>query len=75
VETVGKEVCVAICTAGETSGCFVIAELCEALKGGEGEGEGSRETLKGWFGPAVVKKIEAGEAKGKTILLEKIAAL
>ncbi|KAJ7856725.1 armadillo-type protein [Mycena olivaceomarginata] len=75
VETVGKEVCVAICTAGEASGCFVIAELCEALKGGEGEGEGSRETLKGWFGPAVVKKIEAGEAKGKTILLEKIAAL
>ncbi|KAF8218254.1 armadillo-type protein [Mycena galopus ATCC 62051] len=73
VETVGKEVCVAMCTKGECSGCFVIAELCEALTGDGGKD--ARKTLKGWFGSAVVKDIEAGEAKGKKILLEKIAAL
>ncbi|KAJ7139088.1 puf family RNA-binding protein [Mycena epipterygia] len=73
VETVGKEVCVAMCTKGEANGAFVIAELCEALKGDDGKS--SRKTLKGWFGAAVVKEIENGEAKGKKILLEKIAAL
>ncbi|KAJ6475719.1 armadillo-type protein [Mycena vitilis] len=71
VETVGKEVCVGMCTKGERNGAFVIAELCEALKGGKA----ARKTVKGWFGPAVLKDIESGEAKGKKILLEKIAAL
>ncbi|KAJ6551671.1 puf family RNA-binding protein [Mycena capillaripes] len=73
IDTVGKEVCVGICTKGERNGAFVIAELCEALK--EDDGKSARKTLKGWFGPAVVKEIEDGEAKGKNILLEKIAAL
>ncbi|KAJ6535952.1 armadillo-type protein [Mycena vulgaris] len=73
MDAVGKEVCVAMCTAGECNGAFVIAELCEALQGDGGAA--GRKTLKGWFGPAVVKEIENGEAKGKKILLEKIAAL
>ncbi|KAF7377819.1 PUM-HD domain-containing protein [Mycena sanguinolenta] len=71
VETLGKEVSVAMCTTAACNGCFVIAELCEAVKGDKD----GRKTLKDWFGPAVVKEIEAGEAKGKKILLEKIAAL
>ncbi|KAJ7916192.1 armadillo-type protein [Mycena leptocephala] len=37
-------------------------------------GKAARKTLKDWFGSAVVKEIENGEAKGKKILLEKIAA-
>ncbi|KAJ7148678.1 armadillo-type protein [Mycena crocata] len=73
VETVGKEVCIAFCTEGECNGAFVIAELCEALKGDGGES--ARKKLKSWFGAPVVKQIESGEAKGKKILLEKIAAL
>ncbi|KAJ7661236.1 puf family RNA-binding protein [Mycena rosella] len=73
MDTVGREVCVAMCTKGECNGAFVVAELCEALKGDEGAA--GRKTLEGWFGPAVVKEIENGEAKGRKILLEKIAAL
>jgi pumilio family protein 6 len=73
MDTVGKEVCVAICTKGDRNGAFVIAELCEALNGDGGKA--ARKTLKDWFGSAVVKEIENGEAKGKKILLEKITAL
>ncbi|KAK7052431.1 PUM-HD domain-containing protein [Favolaschia claudopus] len=70
METIGKEVCVGMCSMGQCGGCFVIAELCEAVKGDE-----AKRTLKGWFGPTVVKEIEAGDAKGKKILLDKLAAL
>ncbi|KAJ7471227.1 armadillo-type protein [Mycena galericulata] len=73
MDSVGKEVCVAMCTKGERNGAFVIAELCEAVKGDDAES--ARKTLKAWFGPAVVKETENGEAKGRKILLEKIAAL
>ncbi|KAJ7025570.1 armadillo-type protein [Mycena alexandri] len=76
VEEVGKEVVVAMCTKGERNGAFVVAELCEALMGKEGdEAKEAREKLKGWFGKEVVKEIEGGETKGKKVLLEKIAAL
>ncbi|KAJ7713153.1 armadillo-type protein [Mycena metata] len=77
MEEVGKEVVVAMCTKGERNGAFVVAELCEALMGKEGEeAKESRKTLKGWFGKEVVKEIEGrGETKGKKVLLEKIAAL
>ncbi|KAJ7718348.1 hypothetical protein B0H16DRAFT_1797584 [Mycena metata] len=68
VEEVGKEVVVAMCMKGERNGAFVVAELCEALMGKEGEeAKEARKTLKGWFGKEVTK--------GKKVLLEKIAAL
>ncbi|KAJ7720293.1 armadillo-type protein [Mycena maculata] len=73
MDAVGKEVCIAMCNKGECNGAFVVAELCEALKGAQGEA--ARKTLKGWFGAPVVKEIEGGEAKGKKILLEKISTL
>ncbi|KAJ7621062.1 armadillo-type protein [Roridomyces roridus] len=71
VDTVGHEVCVAMCTKGERNGAFVVAELCGALK----EADESKQTLQAWFTPAVVKAIEDGEGKGKNILLEKISTL
>ncbi|KAJ6617539.1 puf family RNA-binding protein [Mycena sp. CBHHK59/15] len=73
VDTVGKEVCVEMCTKGERNGAFVLAELCEALNAPGGEA--ARKTMKSWFSADVVKDIESGEAKGKKLLLEKIAAL
>lgn len=72
VNTVGMDATVAMCV-GDGNGAFVVAELCEAL---------IRENLieekvevKGWFGEKVVQEIEAGQAKGKKVLLEKIALL
>ncbi|KAJ7198843.1 armadillo-type protein [Mycena pura] len=73
VDTVGREVCIAMCTQGECNGAFVVAELCAAVMG-EG-GEAARETLKKWFDAEAVKRIEAGNAKGTNVLLGKIAAL
>ncbi|KAJ7242963.1 hypothetical protein C8J57DRAFT_65160, partial [Mycena rebaudengoi] len=73
LDSVGKEVCIAMCTKGARNGAFVIAKLCEASKGDDGKA--ARKTLKGWFGAGVAKDIEAGEAKGRKLLLEKISAL
>lgn len=62
-------------------GAFVIAELCERLRGGEQHADDDEETkalraeVKGWFGKGEIAKIEASEAKGKNVLLEKLAAL
>jgi pumilio family protein 6 len=53
----------------------VIAELCGALiEAGEGKG-GERAELKGWFNKDVRRVIGEGRAKGKKVLLEKIALL
>ncbi|RDB30018.1 Pumilio y domain family member 6 [Hypsizygus marmoreus] len=74
VEVVGEDVTVGMCTRGEANGAFVVAELCEAIMRETGR-EGARRTIKGWFGEDVRKKVEDGEAKGKKVLLEKIALL
>ena len=58
---------------GEGNGAFVVAELCEALVRGELIEE--KAEVKRWFGKKIVKEIEAGQAKGKKVLLEKIALL
>ena len=63
----------AMCVGDAGNGAFVVAELCEALVRGELAEE--RVMMKEWFGENVVQEIEAGQAKGKRVLLEKIALL
>ncbi|KAL0959125.1 hypothetical protein HGRIS_014419 [Hohenbuehelia grisea] len=76
VDIVGHDVCVAMCTKGEGNGAFVVAELCEALCGdGADQDDAARAQVKGWFGPEAIREVENGTAKGKKVLLEKIAAL
>ena len=58
---------------GNGNGAFVVAELCEALVRGDLVEE--KAAVKGWFGSEVLQEIEAGQAKGKRVLLEKIASL
>ena len=53
---------------GEGNGAFVVAELCEALVRGELIEE--KAEVKRWFGKKIVKEIEAGQAKGKKVLLD-----
>ena len=72
VSIVGKDATVTMCV-GEGNGAFVVAELCEALVRGELIEE--KAEVKRWFGKKIVKEIEAGQAKGKKVLLEKIALL
>jgi len=72
VNIVGKEATVNMCV-GDGNGAFVVAELCEALVRGDLVEE--KATVKEWFGAKVVQEIEAGQAKGKRVLLEKIALL
>lgn len=75
VANVGRDVVVSMCTKGAGDGAFVISALCEALvRGGEGCAE-ERKRIKEWFGGKAVKEIEAGEAKGKKILVENLALL
>ncbi|KAF6752057.1 armadillo-type protein [Ephemerocybe angulata] len=71
------DVITSFCVKGDRNGTFVVAELCEALvKGSESseEAKEAREKVKGSF-KRVKKDIEGGEARGKNILLEKLAAL
>ena len=72
VNIVGKDATVAMCV-GDGNGAFVVAELCEALIRGDLLEE--KVKVKGWFGEKLVQEIEAGQAKGKRVLLEKIALL
>ena len=72
VNIVGKDATVAMCVE-DGNGAFVVAELCEALVRGDLIEE--KVKVKGWFGEKVVQEIEAGQAKGKKVLLEKIALL
>ena len=58
---------------GDGNGAFVVAELCEALIRGDLLEE--KVKVRGWFGEKLVQEIEAGQAKGKRVLLEKIALL
>jgi pumilio family protein 6 len=74
VRIVGKEGIVGMCTKGEGNGAFVIAELCGALTEGD-EGRKERAEVKGWFNADVRREIGEGRAKGKKVLLEKIASL
>jgi len=72
VNIVGKNATVAMCV-GDGNGAFVVAELCEALVRGNLIEE--KAAVKGWFGEKIVEEIEAGQAKGKRVLLEEIASL
>ena len=72
VNIVGKDATVAMCV-GDGNGAFVVAELCEALVRGDLIEE--KVEVKRWFGEKIVQEIEAGQAKGKKVLLEKIALL
>ena len=74
VDVVGSEAIVTMCV-GDGNGAFVVAELFEALaRGGENTSK-EREKVKGWFTPLVVEQIEAGDAKGKRVLVEKFSSL
>ena len=72
VQIVGKDATVAMCV-GDGNGAFVVAELCEALIRGDLTEE--KGIVKEWFREKVVQEIEAGQAKGKRLLLEKLALL
>ncbi|KAF9527234.1 armadillo-type protein [Crepidotus variabilis] len=75
IEVVGQEEIVTMCV-GRGNGTFVVAEMMEALIRCEVEDVTEvRKTVKGWFGKELIEKIEAGETKGKKILLEKLALL
>lgn len=74
VQTVGEDVTVGMCTRGEGNGAFVVAELCETLVR-DTERTTARQKVKSWFGDDVRKAIEAGEAKGRKVLLEKLGLL
>ncbi|EAU87141.1 puf family RNA-binding protein [Coprinopsis cinerea okayama7 len=73
VNTLGKDLVVAMCTKGEQNGCFVVAELCQALVSGD-EKE-ARKSVKEWFTKEVRKTVEDSEARGKKVLLEKLELL
>ncbi|KAF7303694.1 PUM-HD domain-containing protein [Mycena indigotica] len=76
VEIVGQDVCVAMCTTGGCNGTFVIAELCGALVTSDDDHSAeTRKTVKRWFSGKVRKTIEAGDAKGKKVLLDRIDTL
>ena len=72
VDIVGDDATVAMCV-GDGNGAFVVAELCEALVRENLTEE--KATVKKWFGEKIVQQIETGQAKGKKVLLEKIALL
>ncbi|ESK93677.1 puf family rna-binding protein [Moniliophthora roreri MCA 2997] len=74
VESIEREVVLAMCLKGEKNGTFVIAELCSALVVEDAASESSqaRKKLKGWLGPDVKKQIESGDAKGQKVLLDSI---
>ncbi|KAG6889216.1 hypothetical protein C0992_006026 [Termitomyces sp. T32_za158] len=75
VKIVGKDVVVGMCTLGEGNGAFVVAEMCEALIRDGEKSEEVRKEVKGWFGDDVREAVEGGQAKGRKVLLEKIASL
>ena len=70
LRVVGKETTVGI---AQGDGSFVVAELCGRIV--EGGNREEKERLKAWFGKAIVKEIEDGNAKGKRVLLENLALL
>jgi pumilio homology domain family member 6 len=84
INNLGSDVVVSMCTKGEQNGCFVVAELCQALVSASASTtdeeekkdlERARKALKGWFGDGVRQDIESSDAKGKKVLLEKLAVL
>ncbi|KAG6864031.1 hypothetical protein C0991_000937 [Blastosporella zonata] len=75
VALVDKDVALGMCTLGEGNGAFVIAELCEALIREGEKCAGEKKKVKGWFGAEARAAVEGGQAKGKKVLLEKIALL
>ena len=66
VSALGPDVFVAICTKGDRSGAFVIAEALAACS------SDAKAKAKTWFTPAVVKDIKESDMKGKAVLLEHI---
>jgi len=72
LKVVGREATTSMCQ-GNANGAFVVAELCEALV--RGDAADGRRTLKAWFDSDLTKRIETSEAKGKKVLLEKLALL
>lgn len=76
VDLVGKEAILNLCTKGQKNGTFVVAELCGALCRGTSNSVGEARTrVKEWFDKSTRKEIENGDAKGKTVLLEKVSFL
>lgn len=71
VESLDGDVITGICTKGERNGAFVVAELCQALKGQDKQVKQVRK----WFTKDVRRTIEEGEGKGKKVLLGKLDEL
>ena len=75
MRVVGKDGTLGMCAKGDGNGAFLVAELCGALIADDAVKEGGeREKVKRWFIEGV-KEVEEGRAKGKKVLLEKIALL
>lgn len=77
VDTVDGDVMKGMCVNGDRNGTFVIIALLEALLSAE-QSEETKEAktrVEGCFPAGVLKQIENGDSKGKSLLLEKIAML
>lgn len=76
VDIIGQEEAVKMCL-GQGNGTFVVAELMEALmRGGDAKGvTKARLGVKEWFETGISEQIRNGDAKGKNVLLEKVALL
>ena len=76
VDSIEKEVILAMCLKGEKNGTFVIAELCASLAHADTpESKDARKRLKEWFNGDVKKQISSGDGKGKKVLLDNIDRL
>ncbi|KAL0577745.1 Pumilio y domain member 6 [Marasmius crinis-equi] len=68
VDSIEKEVALAMCLQGEKNGMFVISELCASLAGANTpESTEARQKLKEWFTSSVKNKIAAEDGKGKKL--------
>jgi len=68
MKIVGREVTLQM---AKGDGAFVVAELCvRILERGSDE---EKSSLKDWFQEADIREIEESQAKGKKVLLEKLA--
>jgi len=73
INTVPRNVVIAMSTEGERNGAFVVAALCETLA--KSDKSSGRQTLKNWFGEKERELIRKGDGRGKDLLLEKLALL
>jgi pumilio family protein 6 len=75
INTAPRDVVIAMCTEGERNGTFLLVTLCESLLKQGDEKRAERQKLKGYFGEKELEMVRTGVAKGKDLLLEKLALM